>query len=311
MGGMSSEREISLRTGTAVYQALLTRGVKATPVDVDHHVAERLVQLKPDLCFIALHGRYGEDGCIQGLLEVLQLPYTGSGVLASAIAMNKTVTKQMFQSKQLPTPAYLELAASTCLQAGWPITIQQVQTKLKLPLVVKVPNQGSSIGVFFVHLWEELQPAIQQAFRYEPLVLLESMIAGRELTAAILGNDDPQILPLIEIQSKTGAYDYHAKYTPGMSDHLVPAALPPQVETQVKQVALGAYQALGCCGFARVDIMLDNDGQPWLLEVNTVPGMTSTSLFPDAARAAGIEFAELVEQIINLALSSRLKANNT
>jgi len=301
LGGTSSEREVSLRSGEAVYQALLKLGYTAIKIDASESLVEQLLEEQPDVVFIALHGKLGEDGTLQGLLDIIGIPYTGPGVLASAIGMNKLTTKKILSYEGIPTPPFLAIRQDEVNSPEWPTILEGINKQLSLPLVVKATTQGSTIGVFFVHREEELLPAIHSALVYDSEVLVEQMIQGSELTASILGDNPPVPLPLIEITSDTGVYDYQSKYTPGMSHHLIPPRLSEDVQARVKDVCLRTYRAIGCRGYARVDCMVDEKGQPFILEVNTAPGMTDTSLFPDAAHEAGIEFTELIRRLIEMA----------
>lgn len=303
MGGRSSERDVSLRTGDAIYKALLTKGYHAVKIDVGFDVIEKIRGTGIDLAFLALHGKYGEDGTIQGLLEMLDLPYTGSGVLASALAMDKIATKKIILFEGLPTPLFKTITRREALEGSDHI-LDQIVSAIGLPLVVKAPTQGSTIGISFVQRREELAEAFELAFRYDPVALVEQFIEGVEITAAVLGNDEPVALPLIEIVSATGVYDYEAKYTIGMSDHIIPPRITEEQQNTIKDLAVRTFKALGCRGLARVDFIVDSGGSPYILEVNTIPGMTATSLFPDAARAAGIEFADLVDTLVKLSLDN-------
>jgi len=298
-GGRSAEREISLKSGEAVYQALREKGWDAVKIDVGPDVAERLREIRPDVAFIALHGKGGEDGSIQGLLEVLGIPYTGPGILASALAMDKIATKRMLTAAGLPTPPFITLEQNG---AALESLAAQVLQAMPLPVVVKAPTQGSSIGMSIVKREEGLVPALSEAFRYDPVVLVERFIPGVEVTAAVLGNKRPVVLPLIEIVAAKGVYDYEAKYTPGMSDHIIPPRVDARLQEEIGAAALATYKLLGCRGFSRIDFIAGTDGKPYILEVNTIPGLTAVSLFPDAARAAGISFADLIEKLIALAL---------
>lgn len=301
MGGRSAEREVSLRTGKAIYEALREKDFDAITIDVDENIVENLKQQKVDLVFLALHGKYGEDGTIQGLLEMLNIPYTGPGVLASAIAIDKIMTKKVLVFSGIPTPRYIFISRQEFAVKNDKI-INHIKSELGLPVVVKAPTQGSSIGVTFVHREEDILPGIRLALEYDDEVLIEEMIKGIEVTASILGNRDPVALPLVEIISATGIYDYEAKYTAGMSDHIIPARLPEDVLKTVQQIAIQTYKAIGCRGLSRVDFIISENLKPYVLEVNTMPGMTATSLYPDAGRAAGLEFPDLVAKIVELAL---------
>ncbi len=302
MGGRSSERDVSLRTGDAIYKALISKGYHAVKIDVGLDIVEKIKQAGIELAFLALHGKYGEDGSIQGLLEMLDLSYTGSGVLASALAMDKIATKKIIIFEGLPTPLFKTIMRREAQEAGLEHISDQIYREMGLPLVVKAPTQGSTIGISFVHRREDLGAALELAFRYDPVALVEQFIEGVELTAAVLGNDNPVALPLIEIVSTTGVYDYEAKYTAGMSDHIIPPRIPEERQNVIKDLAVRTFKALGCRGLARIDFIMDSGGSPYILEVNTIPGMTVTSLFPDAARAAGIEFPDLVDNLVKLSL---------
>jgi D-alanine-D-alanine ligase len=289
MGGPSAERDVSLKTGAAVLAALKRKGYDAVAIDVDATVPERLERERVQLAFIALHGRLGEDGAIQGLLEVLGIPYTGSGVLASALGMDKVVSRRLFEAAGLPVPRYLLVTRD----ASIPLL------PFPFPVVVKPNGEGSSVGVSIVSQASALPAALDQAFGYDRRVLIEAYIAGKEIQVGILGE---RALGAIEIRPKTAFYDYVAKYTPGMSEHLFPAPLSAEVTRRTLEVALAAFRALGCEGYGRVDFLVDEAGTPYVLEVNTLPGLTETSLLPDIARGVGIAFDDLVEAIVTAAL---------
>ena len=284
LGGLSKEREISIKTGTAIANALAERGYRVETLDVSRDICARLTEKGIEVAFIALHGRWGEDGTIQGLLEILQIPYTGSGVMASAIAMDKIISKRLFIDADLPTPPF------TVLKEPVPVPPRS------LPLVVKPASEGSTIGVTIVRSSETWQKALEAAFELDQRVLVEDFIDGREITASIL-NGDP--LPLIHIEPKEGFYDYTSKYTPGKTLYHVPASLDPDTENLIKELAVNAYQTLECSGCARVDMILSEETGPTVLEVNTIPGMTPTSLVPKAAQAVGMSFGDLAEAILN------------
>lgn len=300
LGGRSAEREVSLRTGEAVHRALLENGYDAVKIDVDVNIVENLKQHSIELAFIALHGKYGEDGAIQGMLEMLDIPYTGPDVLASAIAMNKIATKKILLAEGIPTPDFCVVSSSEYQGNPLPVTEQKI-IELGLPVVIKAATQGSTIGITFVHAKDEIKAGLEEAFKYDPAALVEKMVPGIEITASVLGNEDPQVLPLIEIVSNTGMYDYEAKYTVGMSEHIIPPRVSMEIQDRISVLARQTYLALGCRGLSRVDFMMDSAGQPCVLEINTIPGMTETSLFPDAARAAGISFPALVKKLVQLA----------
>jgi len=301
LGGKSAEREISLKTGKAVANALVNLGNNVKSIDTKGEFIEDLRAFHPDLVFIALHGPLGEDGAMQGLLEILGYPYTGCDVLASSLAMNKIYTKRILKEAQIPTPRFSVIRERNYLMN--PIKTEDLLLKdLNLPLVIKAPNQGSTIGIYFAKQRSDLNIMILEAFKFEKEILIEEFIHGREVTVAIMGNEELQILPIIEIVSHTGVYDYTAKYTKGMSDHIIPARLSKSVSNMINILAEKSYRSLGCRGFARVDFIVENDINPYVLEVNTIPGMTETSLFPDAALSAGISFDELINRFIQYAL---------
>jgi D-alanine-D-alanine ligase len=290
LGGRSAEREVSLKSGAMVLQALRASGVDAHPFDPKERGLPELIAERFERVFIALHGRFGEDGTMQGALELLGLPYTGSGVLASALAMDKRRTKLVWQACGIPTPPYRMLHAAD----DW----AGVVAELGLPLMVKPACEGSSIGISKVTSIEQLEPAYQLAAKHDPDVLAEQFIVGDELTAAIL---DDQALPLIRLETPRVFYDYEAKYHAADTRYLVPSGLPPEQERALQALALEAFRAVGAEGWGRVDLMLDRAGRPYGLEVNTVPGMTDHSLVPMAARACGIGFDQLVLRILELA----------
>jgi D-alanine-D-alanine ligase len=252
----------------------------------------------PDVVFIALHGGAGENGSVQGMLEVLGIPYTGSGVLASALAMNKIIAKKVFERERIPTPEWI------AVHAGDPSVHGKVAARIGLPCVTKPACQGSTIGVSIVRTADELGPALDTAFSYGPDALVERFIAGTEISGPVIGNDDAQVLPLIEIVPSGGFYDYERKYTPGATEEIVPARLPEAIAARARELTLRAHHALGCRGISRVDMMATPE-EVFVLEVNTIPGLTETSLVPRAAQAAGISFPQLVDRLIELALEER------
>jgi D-alanine-D-alanine ligase len=287
MGGLSAEREVSLRTGAAVLKALQESGLDAVGLDAGVDLPERLKELGAQVVFLALHGRFGEDGTVQGLLELLQIPYTGSGVLASSVAMNKLVTKQLLLHHGVKTPAGASFRAGDDAAAF-------VGAQQGYPLVVKPAREGSTIGVSIVHDATGLQAGLDEALRHDTLVLTEEFIAGAEVTVGVLGD---QPLPVIQVVPKGGFYDYRSKYTPGQTEYLLPAPLPATILALLQEQAVAACRALGCRGAARVDFIVRGD-ELFCLEVNTIPGMTETSLLPKAAAAAGVGFRELVLRIL-------------
>ena len=290
MGGRSAEREISLKSGAMVLGALRRSGVDAHAFDPRDRRLEELVAGKFERAFIALHGRFGEDGTVQGALEYLGIPYTGSGVLASALAMDKWRTKLLWQARGMPTPAYELLTPQT--------DATEVASRLGLPLMVKPAGEGSSIGMTKVTSAEMLDAAYELARGYDGTVIAEAFIEGMELTAGILGDES---LPLIRLETPRTFYDYEAKYFADDTRYLCPCGLPASRERHVQEVAFAAFDSLGCSSWGRVDLMLDRAGSPFLLEVNTVPGMTDHSLVPMAARARGISFEDLCLRILESA----------
>tara|TARA_R110002167_G_scaffold2165_5_gene10868 strand:+ start:41351 stop:42271 length:921 start_codon:yes stop_codon:yes gene_type:complete len=287
MGGVSAERPVSLRSGQAVLEALIAEGVDAVGVDVQDDIAARLAREHFDMAFIALHGRGGEDGTIQGLLEWLKIPYTGSGVMASALGMDKWRTKLIWQAAGLPTPAAVLLGQ----QSDW----QQVMNELGTDVIVKPAHEGSSIGMRKVHDAQALQDSYQFASQYDALVLAERWISGREYTIALVNG---QALPVIQLKTSHEFYDYEAKYESADTQYLLPSGLTAEKENELQQLSMTAFELIGCRGWGRVDVMADADGQFWLLEVNTSPGMTDHSLVPMAARAIGMSFSQLVIQLL-------------
>jgi D-alanine-D-alanine ligase len=290
LGGRSAEREVSLKSGAMVLGALRGRGIDAHPFDPRDRGLDALIVERFERVFIALHGRYGEDGTIQGALELLGIPYTGSGVLASALAMDKWRTKLLWQAAGVPTPRYELLCAASDFHA--------VAARLGLPIMVKPANEGSSIGMSKVRRAEDLEAAHALAANYDPLVIAEQFIDGPELTVGVLGRE---VLPVIRLETPRDFYDYEAKYVADDTRYILPSGLPGPQEREIQAAVLRAFDVLGCRGWGRVDLMLDRAGAPQFLEVNTSPGMTDHSLVPMAARHAGIAFEALCERILGLA----------
>jgi D-alanine-D-alanine ligase len=340
MGGLSSERAVSLSTGRMILESLDRQKYEAIPVDAallsgsvqrslpgsETQVAaiaeaERaLARIGPlrsisdmtssrdgrrvDLAIIALHGRFGEDGTIQGLLELLGIPYTGSGVLASALAMDKITSKRVLRHAGVNVPESVDILRRSDLAKR---DILAEVRALGYPVMVKPNRQGSTIGMTKVESDRPagaggLLAAVEEAFKYDSQVLVEEFVPGTEITVGLLGNEEPQVLPIVEIVPAEGFYDYHAKYTPGATDEIVPARISEAVADRARKLAVIAHQALGCSGMSRVDMIVRPDQEVVVLELNTIPGMTPTSLLPTAARAAGIEFPELLDRLIQLAL---------
>ncbi len=298
MGGLSAEREVSLKSGTAVHQALLSKGYDTVAIDVGRDLSEVLKREGVQAAFIALHGRYGEDGCVQGLLELMQIPYTGSGVLASALAMHKLYSKQAFVSSGIQTAPF------HCFSRGEQVRLSEL--RFGLPLVVKPVQEGSSVGISIVKQQSELEAALELAFQYDNEILVEQFVKGQEVQIGIL---DGKPIGAIEIVPKNEFYDFEAKYTDGMAEHIFPARLNQDLYEKAQQVGLAAHRALGCSGYSRVDLLVTEAGDCFVLEVNTLPGMTALSLLPEiAAKGAGLSFEELVESIVESS-ALKIKAN--
>jgi len=300
MGGTSEEREVSLRSGKAVYEGLKEAGYEVEALDFTPETMYRIKDISPDVVFITLHGKNGEDGTVQGYLELLGIPYTGSGVLASAVCMNKVITKKLLVFEELPTADFQVIK-----KRGFNRDLFNPALLVEdfgLPLVVKPATQGSSVGTTIVRESKNIVPALELAFSLDEEILVEKFIAGTELTVTVLGKDSLKTLPVIEIVPKNEYYDYESKYMPGMSDHIIPARISEEERERVEEISCKAYDAVGCRGYARIDLILDREGNPYILEINTLPGMTETSLVPDAARAAGIKFPELLDLFVKMSL---------
>lgn len=329
LGGTSAERDVSITTGMAIARALKASGhtvealdcaygdrqidfessatsvIKATPPDIEQEKAaldrnifktvDYLIAQKFDIAFIALHGGYGENGQLQAVLELSRIPYTGSNSLASTIGMDKHLSKIMFLSAGVPTAPWYHT------RRGQPLERSEVE-KLGLPLVVKPNAQGSTVGLSIIKNWDELDAALATAYRYSDSVLLEQFVPGRELTVTVLGDE---VLPVVEIIPESGFYDYESKYQSGRTRYVTPAELPEDLTAEIQAATLRGFRAIGCSGYARIDFRLREDRQYFCLEVNTLPGMTPTSLVPKAAKARGIEFPELMERIIKMGLNNR------
>ena len=297
MGGSSGERDVSLRSGAAVADALEARGHEVVRItlgdDLGPELLTTLRRAHVEVVFLALHGRLGEDGCVQGLLELARIPYTGSSVLSSALAMDKLKAKEMFRLHNVPTPPYYTVHASDDRS-----DLDNLHGSFGFPAVVKPRGEGSSLGVTKVASLAELQPALDRAFEYDDLVIIERFVSGTEINVGIL---DGKVLGAIEIAPKNGLYDYDAKYTPGMTDYFMPARLPPTRYRGVLNLAERAARALGCTGAVRVDLLVTTGENEYVLEVNTLPGMTQTSLLPKIAAEAGYDFGALCDAILDSA----------
>lgn len=300
MGGTSTEREVSLRSGAAVAKGLAEAGYAVEALDIQPDNIGKIAEFKPDVVYLALHGKGGEDGCIQGLLEWMGIPYTGPGLAASAICMDKAITKKILLQSNIPTPKSVEYKKEDCTDSKK--VAEELMAELGLPMVIKAPCQGSSIGVVIVRDKAAITDAIAEVFKYDDTLLAEQFVAGTEVSVPVIGNKNPEVLPIIEITASNEFYDYQSKYTPGMSKHIIPARISKTAEERIKHYAAEAYKATGCRGISRVDFMIDENDNPYVIELNTIPGMTETSLVPDSAKHVGISFSQLVDKIVRLAL---------
>lgn len=300
-GGTSGEREISIASGDGAEAALKEAGFPVDRFDpANKDDLKALIDGDYDVAFLCLHGRHGEDGVIQGFLETIGLPYTGPGVWSSAIAINKARSKDFYRLAGVPT------APSVTLHAGESYTVADIIAQVGDRVVVKPASEGSSIGVSIVSGADAIETAIDEAFGHDTEVVVEKFISGREFTVAVIGNEQPRALPVIEIIAQKGEfYDFESKYAAGGSKHICPAELPEEETATIQREAVGAHKALNCEGVSRTDFILDEEGKPWALETNTIPGMTSTSLLPDAARAAGIPFPQLCTMLVQYALERK------
>ena len=298
-GGRSAEREVSLMSGSGVLKALQSKGMDAHPFDPAQRSIAELAAEKFDRVFIALHGRYGEDGTLQGVLEQLGIPYTGSGVMASSIGMDKVMTKRIWMNHGLPTPRFTVLDAKNAT----PEELRVVPDDLGLPLMLKAPHEGSTIGISKVVGYSDMQPGFELCAKYDEVVLAEEFISGRELTVPVLGKGrDARALPIVEIRAPEGNYDYQNKYFSDDTKYLCPAPLDDALTKRIQSLAVCAFNGVGCKGWARVDFMLRAaDNEPFLLEINTSPGMTGHSLVPMAAKAAGVSYEDLCVEILRMA----------
>ena len=299
-GGASSEREVSLRSGKKVHEAIASLGLKSFIIDTaDRSFIKELAEKDIDLACIALHGRGGEDGTIQGLLEIMGIPYTGSGVLASAQAMNKISAKKIWEASRVPTPKYRRIDPDLEIKPQ----CERLLKYFPLPLVIKPVSEGSSFGVSIIKSADAVLDAVDRTVKKYREVFVEEFIKGKEVTVGILGSGpQAKALPVLELRPKGEFYDYESKYTPGGTDFIIPARLPRAVYAKVQKTALKAYNSLGCRGFARLDIMVDRDGTPYVIDANTIPGMTDLSDLPAQAKAEGISYEDLVLNILSSAL---------
>ncbi len=299
-GGLSSERDISLKTGRNIFESLKRSGYNADFIDVGVDLLEKIRSV--DIAFLALHGRFGEDGTVQGMLELLKIPYTGSGVLSSAVVLDKILSKKIFIQEDIPTPPFIELDLNDPIPELDGLN-EEIGVKTGYPLVVKPNSEGSTIGIKTIYDSSQLEDGIKEAARYDKRILLEKYIKGRELTVGIIGLE-PETLPIIEIKPKSGFFDFDSKYKNDLTEYIIPADLEKGIAENIMEISMNCHKILGCSGISRVDFILDSAGTPYVLEINTMPGMTATSLVPMAASAVGISFDLLVEIILD---SAKLK----
>jgi D-alanine-D-alanine ligase len=303
-GGASSEREVSLASGAQVFEALDKEKYTVTRYDPESEIPRLVADASGiDVALIILHGPNGEDGTVQGLLDLLEIPYQGSGVIGSAIAMNKLTSKHLYTQAGLPIPPFV------LVKQGDVVSPEDCEQRLGMPVVVKPANTGSSVGMTIVRAAEELPEALEKAFDFDPCVIVESYIDGIELTGGVLGNEDLEALPLIEICPAAGYdfFDYEAKYTPGATEEICPARVDEAITLKAQSYAKAAHRALFCRGYSRTDMILKGQ-ELYLLETNTIPGMTPTSLFPQAAEKAGYDFSQLLDRLIELGIEDQKRA---
>lgn len=302
-GGMSTERNVSLRSGKAIYDALIRKGYQNVELfDLKRDNISEILEKKPDIAFLGLHGKGGEDGTIQGFLELAGIPYTGPGVATSAVCMDKILTKRVLANAGLPTAKFEVYRKEECTNLN--AVIDALIEKIGLPIVLKSPCQGSSIGVVLVKSKEAMKGAIEDVFKYGDHLLAEQFIDGPELTLPIMGNEELTVLPVIEITSEREFYDFTAKYTTGLCHHIIPANIDKRTQEEVIEYGTKAYKVLDCRCLSRIDFIVDKKDGPMIIEVNTLPGMTDMSLFPDAARFIGVSYDNLVEKILELGLNA-------
>jgi D-alanine-D-alanine ligase len=309
-GGPSLERQVSLRSAARVEDALEELGHDVVPIDVGGDLVTRLREVEPDVAFIALHGRGGEDGTVQELLEIVGIPYTGSGVPACIRCMDKVLTKHLLQQENLPTPDFFAFNETAFREFGAADALPAIEERLGFPIVVKPAAQGSALGIKFARTPTDVPEALVAAFSYDEKVLLERYVQGRELAVSVLEQDgEPRALPIVEaVPKEEYFFDFEARYEIGKTEYLCPADLPEATSERARQLAVDVYRLLGCYAFARIDMILSGDGEVFVLEGQAIPGMTETSLLPQAAEAAGITFTELIEQMVELAVARPVNA---
>jgi D-alanine-D-alanine ligase len=305
-GGSSLERQVSLRSGARVAEALRERGYEISEIDVDQQLVQRLQDSRPDAVFVAMHGRGGEDGTLQELLEIIDLPYTGSGVLASIQCMDKTLSKLMMEQAGIPTPAFVSFNETAFRNLGAADSLDSIERRFGFPLVVKPARQGSALGIKFAADRAEMPAALVSAFSYDDRVLIERFVAGREIAVSVL---DGEALPAVEAVPAEGKhYDFESRYEIGQTEFVCPAELDDAVVSRLSELAVASYELLGCHGFARVDFIVPEGDEPQVLEANSIPGLTETSLMPMAAEAVGISFEDLAERMLQSALTRTASA---
>lgn len=305
MGGRSLEREVSLKSGKRVSGALKQGGYKVVEVDAGEHLVSELKSIKPDVAYIALHGKYGEDGSVQELLDMLKIPYTGPGVLSNIIGFDKVLSKHYLQKADIPTPRFHALSEGAFKDMGAASALPEAVKELGLPLVVKPSAQGSALGVKIVGLESDLASALLGALSYGDKVLLEEYISGTEIAVSVIGNKKKKVLPIVEVIPHKNWFDFESRYTLGMSNYFVPARIDKKLENRIEKMAVQIYELFECKGVSRIDIII-RDNIPYVLEINTSPGMTETSLLPMSSEAAGISFEDLVQKLVNLALGEEI-----
>ena len=295
-GGISSERDISIKTGNNIFDSLKRSGYAVSFIDLKDDNAINEIK-KIDMAFLALHGRYGEDGSVQGLLELLKIPYTGSGILSSALVMDKILSKKIMIMENIPTPDFIEIDLSSG-DADIGRMDADIRERIGYPIVIKPNAEGSTIGISCIKSGSGLEDAINEAAAYDKNILIEKYIDGRELTVGVVGKE-PVALPMIEIRPESGFFDYEAKYTENMTEYIIPPEMGNSLYKRIQEISLICHKKLSCCGISRIDFILDDNEVPYVLEANTMPGMTSTSLVPMAAAAASIKFDHLIEIILD------------
>jgi len=308
MGGRSLEREVSLKSGRRVSAALKNKGYPIIQLDINENLVDALNEEKPDMVYIALHGKYGEDGTIQELLEIMNIPYTGPGVYASIVGFDKALSKEIFQLANIPTAPSFSLSAGAFKEMGASGALGKVIKKLGLPLIIKPARQGSALGIKYIEKPGGLAEALIGALSYDNKVIIEKYIKGKEVAVSILEETgEPRALPIVEIVPKKEFFDFESMYTMGETDYFVPARFSDKQTNEIQNLAIRVHQTLRCRDVSRIDMIIDEDNQPRVLELNTGPGMTETSLLPMAAEAAGIDFANLVEKLAQMALGRKMK----